>query len=106
MRAWFDLVRAAFWHGFVFSLLKPKATVKLANLLGYISVDLERMKAVDAASLLKCVLLAYLCDVEHYRLLGETMTTATWIRGANGPYPKELPYALQWLVNRGASLTP
>ena len=106
MRAWFELVRAALCHGFMFSLLKPKATVKLGGLLGYIGRDLASTAAVDANSLLKHVLLAYLCDVENYRLFGETMTGATWIHGPEGPYPKELPYALQWLGNRGASINP
>ena len=106
MKAWFELIRVAFWYGFMFSLLKPKATAKLGGLLGYIGRDLISKAAVDADSLLKHVLLAYFCDVENYRLFGETMTGTTWIYGPEGPYPKELPYALQWMANRGASITP
>jgi len=107
MKTWFELLRATFWHGFMFSLLKPKATTKLGGLLGYIGRDLVSKAAVDADSLLKHVLLAYLCDLESHRCFGKTITGATWIRAPKGgPYPKELPHALQWMANRGASITP
>ena len=89
----------AFLRQFVAAWLAlTKPTRKLAALLWHIVRD---SRDWEDHSLLQVVLLAYLCEVEHQRWFGETMTGAPWIYGQEGPEPEKLANALQWLLNRG-----
>ena len=88
----------AFLRQFIAAWLAlDKPTRKLAALLRYIVKDLPD---IGDHSLLRVVLLAYLCEVESYRSYGETITGATWIRGKEGPVPEKLPEAMTWLLNQ------
>ena len=96
----------AFCRGFLFSLAKPQATITLANMIAHIRENLLEKNDPDGENLFRLVLITFLVDVEHYRLLGETASKATWVCGPqNNPYPRELPWTLQWLNHRGYNLT-
>ena len=88
----------AFLRQFVAAWLAlDRSTRNLASLLWHIVKDLHDS---EDHSLLRVVLLAYLCEVEHHKLFGESMTGAPWIYGREGPVPEELANAVQWLLNR------
>lgn len=76
-----------------------RSTRELAALLYHITGELPEE---SDHSLLRVVLMTFLCEVESYRFFGKTITGATWIYGKEGPVPRELPNALQWLMNMGA----
>ena len=93
LRTWW-----AFLRQFIVAWLAlDRSTRKLAALLWHIIKDIPD---IGDHSLLRVVLMAYLCEVEYYRFYGETMTGAPWIYGQEGPVPEELPNAIQWLLNR------
>ena len=46
--------------------------------------------AVDALSADKLACLLFMVDLDAYRRLGESVTTAMWCRGVSVPYPRDL----------------
>lgn len=68
---------------------------ELVLLLAHRSKDDPRMSRVKLNKLL------YRCDFEAFRLLGHSLTGATYIRGEYGPMAAELPVAEAALERRG-----
>src|ERR1044072_1071528 len=68
---------------------------ELVLLLAARSADDPRMSRVKLNKLL------YLVDFEAYRLRGQSMTGATYIKGEHGPMAAQLPLAERELGERG-----
>jgi hypothetical protein len=73
----------------------PGKFLELVLLLTYRSEDDPRMSRV------KLNKLVYRCDFESFRLLGRSMTGATYVVGQYGPMAAELPWAEERLGERG-----
>ncbi len=61
----------------------------------------ERSKSDTRMSRVKLNKLLYLADFDSYRLLGHSITGATYIKGEHGPMAAELPGAEKELGQRG-----
>jgi hypothetical protein len=73
----------------------PAKFNELVLLLAHRSQDDPRMSRVKLSKLL------YRCDFEAFRLLGHSMTGATYVRGEFGPMAAELPWSEERLGERG-----